>query len=333
MALFGKKKPKLPSYVGAGLDALLQDPEWAHAISQAGIDIKECEIVLRLAGATVGVGMGVPQSASPAILLGQGNTLAIAYSGEREIQVVKHDKSKGELQTQRSGWFQILFGPAENLNGFMFWDHQDSLKLDSPEGKKFGPIMSAFLNGQLKPGHVVGTPQSLVSSDVSTEPPSPEFDDPEDALRWKLVHALQASLAEMIDKNSECFDKAESVEKAFAMANAEYVNGVRQHEISRNNFRDHAVRAEQELGVLLGELRQVTLAAQNQWKDLVFLLPGTENAVMRIANWCMSHGVESEVLSSVVGNGVFINTDFGLTRESFWAENERVAAVMKDAGQ
>ena len=26
MALFGNKKPKLPSYVGVGLDALLQDP-------------------------------------------------------------------------------------------------------------------------------------------------------------------------------------------------------------------------------------------------------------------------------------------------------------------
>jgi hypothetical protein len=56
MGLFGNKKPKLPSYVGAGLDALLQDPEWASAISQAGIDAKRCEIVLRLADPTVGTG-------------------------------------------------------------------------------------------------------------------------------------------------------------------------------------------------------------------------------------------------------------------------------------
>ena len=47
MALFGNKKPKLPSYVGVGLDALLQDPQWAYAISQAGIDTRSCEIVLR----------------------------------------------------------------------------------------------------------------------------------------------------------------------------------------------------------------------------------------------------------------------------------------------
>lgn len=333
MALFGKKRPKLPSYVGTGLEALLQDPEWTYAISQAGIDTDACEVVLRLADATVGVGMGAPENASPAILLGQGNTVAIAYPGEREVKVVKRDKARGELQTQRSGWFQILFGPAENLNGFMFWGNEDNLKLDSPEGQAFGPIMSAFFKGQLKPGQIVGTPQSLVSSGVSAEPPAPEFDDPEDALRWQMVYSLRATLAQMVDKNSECFDKAELVEKAYAMANAEYVDGVRQHEISRNNFRDHGVRSEQELGVLLGELRQITLTAQNQWKDLVFLLPGSDNDVMKIANWCMSHDVDSEVLSSVVSNGMFVNTDFGLTRESFWAENDRVAAVMNNAGQ
>jgi hypothetical protein len=87
------------------------------------------------------------------------------------------------------------------------------------------------------------------------------------------------------------------------------------------------------LVALLQELREVTAAARNQWKDLEFLLPGSDNDVMKIANWCMSHDVDSDVLSSVVGNGVFINTDFGLTRESFWAENDRLAAVMKNAGQ
>lgn len=333
MALFGKKKPKLSSYVGIGLESLLQDPEWAYPISQAGIDTRACEVVLRLADATVGVGMGVPENASPAILFGQGDTLAVAYPGEREVKVVKRDKSRGELQTQRSGWFQILFGPAESLNGFMFWGQEDNLKLDSPEGKVFGPVMSAFFKGQLQPGQIIGTPQSLVSSGVSAEPPAPAFDDPEDALRWKMVYSLQATLAQMIEKNSECFDKADLVEKAYAMANAEYVDGIRQHEISRNNFRDHGARSEQELTVLLAELREVTLAAQNQWNDLVFLLPGTENDVMKIANWCMSHGVDSEVLSALVSNGMFVNTDFGLTRESFWAENDRIAAVMENAGE
>jgi hypothetical protein len=332
MGLFGKKKPKLPSYVGAGLDALLQDPEWAYAISEAGIDTNQCEVVLRLADATVGSG-GVPDNATPAVLFGQGNTLAIAFPAERDVRVVKRDKSRAALQTQQSGWFQILFGPVSSLDGFMFWGHEDNLKLGTPEGDKFGKVMSAFLKGQLEPQQIVGTPQSLVSSGVSVEPPAPAFDDPEDASRWKMVHSVQIALAEMMDKNSQCFEKAELVEQAFAVANAEFVDGVRQHEISRQTFRAHGERSERELEALLRELREATLAARNQWKDLVFLLPGSENDVMKIANWCKSHGVDSEVLSSVVANGMLINTDFGLTRESFWTENERVVAVMKGAGQ
>lgn len=332
MGLFGNKKPKLPSYVGAGLDALLQDPEWAEAISEAGIHTNQCEVVLRLADVTVGSG-GAPDNAKPALLFGQGNILAIAFPAERDVRVIKRDKSRAELQTQRSGWFQVLFGPANSLNGFMFWGHEDNLKLGTPEGDKFGKVMSAFLKGQLKPQQIVGTPQSLVSSAVSVEPPAPAFADPEDSLRWKLVHSVRAALAEMMVKNSQCFKKAESVEQAFAMANAEFVAGVRQHEISRENFRRHGEKSERDLEALLADLREATFAAQNRWRDLLSLLPGSENDVKRIANWCLSHGVTSEVLSSLVSNGMFINTDFGLTRASFWAENERIAAVMERAGQ
>jgi hypothetical protein len=331
VGLFGKKQPKLPSYVGAGLDALLQDTAWAYAIGLAGIDTNRCEIVLRLADATVGH-QGVPENARPAILFGQGNTLAIAFPADREVRVIKRDKSRAELQTQQSGWFQILFGPVNSLNGFMFWGHEDNLNLNSPEGDKFGKIMSAFLRGQLKPQQVIGTPRSLVSSGVTLGPPAPAFDDSEDALRWKLVHSLQSSLAEMMNKNSQCFDEAELVEKAFAMANTEFVNGVRQHEFSKTTFRQRGEEAEYDLKRLLAELREATLAAQDQWKNLVFILPGSDNDVMKIANWCMSHGVGSEVLSSVVSNGTFVNTDFGLTRASFWAENERLTALMKGAG-
>src|ERR1700722_12432975 len=99
MGLIGNKRPKLSSYVGVGLDALLQDPEWAYAIGQAGIDTRSCEIVLRLADPTVGSGFGaVPESPPPAILFGQGSTLAMAFPAEREVKVVKRDKSRAQLQ-------------------------------------------------------------------------------------------------------------------------------------------------------------------------------------------------------------------------------------------
>ena len=333
MALFGNKKPKLPSYVGVGLDALLQDPQWAYAISQAGIDTRSCEIVLRLADPMVGSGFGVPESPTPAILFGRGSTLAMAFPSEREIKVLKRPKSRAQLQTTQSGWFQILFGPVDSLDGFMFWGREDNLKLGTPEGDKFGSLLSAFLEDELKPQQVVGTPQSLVSQGVSVEPPAPTFQDPEDALRWKMVHSVHGALEEMMAKYQQCFKKAEHVEKAFGMANTDFVNGVRQHELSQASFRGLGVRSERELEGLLVGLRESTVAAQNQWNDLVFLLPGSDHDVMKVSNWCMSHGVDAGVMSFVVGNGMFIYTDFGLTRDSFWTENERVIAVTQGADQ
>jgi hypothetical protein len=166
MALFGKKKAKLPSYEGASLEALIQDPQWSFALGQAGLDPSRCEVVLRLADCTVGDG-GMPVNARPALLLGQGSTLAVAFPGERDVRVVKRDTSRAELQTQRSGMFQILFGPANNLDGFMFYGHEDNLVANTPEGDAFGQAMLAFLRGQLQPQQVVGTPQS-----ISASPPS-----------------------------------------------------------------------------------------------------------------------------------------------------------------
>lgn len=338
MALFNKK-PKLPSYVGVGLDALLQDPKWAYPIQQAGINPSNCEIVLRLSDPTVGRGLtyGPPDKASPAILFGQGDTLAMAFPTDREVVVVTKNKTRGELQTQRSGWFQIVFGPAQNLDGFMFWGHQDNLQLGTPEGENFGKFMSAFMKGHLTPGQVVGTPQSLVANGagVAVEPPTPEFTDPEDALRWKLVFSVQGALTAMMDKYQECFEHAENVEKAYGMANAEYVNGVQQHPISKETFRKHAVKLEEELPGILSELREKTGAAASQWKDLMFLFPSADTAqqLVEFGQWCTANGVPSETLSAVVGNGMFIHTDFGLTRESFWAENERVISVMNRSGQ
>lgn len=339
MALFGKKKPKLPSYEGASLETLLEDPQWSFALGQAGIDPSRCEVVLRLADCTVGTGMGrVPENARPALLLGQGNIIAVAFPGERDIQVVKRDTSRAELQTQRSGMFQILFGPATNLDGFMFYGHEDNLVANTPEGDAFGQAMLAFLRGQLQPQQVIGTPQSISASAPAKPNPQmsapPEFTDPEDVARWQMMQAVHASLIDMMDKYQLCFEKAEHIEKAYGMANTEFVNGVQQHPISRENFRKLAEQEEQELPGLLVALQEVTATARGQWHDLVFLLPGDEeNDIMKFANWCMASGVDSEVMSSIVSNSMFINTDFGTTRASFWDQNERVLAALNQQQQ
>lgn len=332
MGLFGNKKPKLRDYSSTDLDGLLRDAEWAYAIGQAGIDVDACEVVLRVSGATIGVN-GAPNSVGPAILFGQGNKLALAFPGERQVSVALRDRSRGQLQTIRSGAFQILFGSANSLDGFMFWNGQDNLSLKAPEGELFGKYMSSFMKGELKPGAVRGTPRSLVATPPANAIPDLSFDNSEDTLRWTTLQNVHAALTEMLARYQTSFEKAEHTEKAYGMANAEYVDGVRQHEISRESFRKAAVRNEAELAPLLAQLREATQAARAGWQDLIFLLPGAENDVMRVANWCIANGVSSEMLSFVVANSMLINTDFGLSRDSFWAENERVAAVAQGASQ
>jgi hypothetical protein len=167
---------------------------------------------------------------------------------------------------------------------------------------------------------------------LSVEPPAPTFEDSDDTLRWRLVHSVESALADMIDKYQACFEQAQRVEKAFSIADAPFVNGVRQQETSKNQFRRIGTDLEQDLIGRLGRLREATIAAQSQWTDLVRLLPGSESDMMKISNWCMSRGVDSEVMSLVLTNGVLIGTDFGVTRESFWNENERLVAIMQEAG-
>ncbi len=166
------------------------------------------------------------------------------------------------------------------------------------------------------------------------EPTMPAFDDPDDVTRWETLHSANSMLAAMMEKYQECFEKADMTEGAYAMGDAEFVDGVRQHEISRKHFHDMGVRCESELGGLLAELQVATLAAREQWQNLLFLLPGSaDNDIMKIADWSMSHGVDSEVMSSLVSNSMFINCDFGTTRQSFWAQNDRIVAIMNQAGQ
>lgn len=164
-------------------------------------------------------------------------------------------------------------------------------------------------------------------------PAMPTFEDPNDATRWETVHSAEALLVAMMEKYEECFQKADMTEKAIAMGNAEFVDGVRQHEISRKHFQDLGVQMDGELNGLLAELRNVTSAAREQWQNLLFLLPGTDNDIMKISDWCMSHGVPSETMTSLLSNAMFINADFGTTRQSFWAQNERVLAVLNQANQ
>ncbi|MGQ0678804.1 MAG: hypothetical protein ACT4OM_03965 [Actinomycetota bacterium] len=137
---------------------------------------------------------------------------------------------------------------------------------------------------------------------------------------------MHSSLIDIMDKYQLCFEKAEKVEKAYSTTTIG-------HEKSREIFRHHAEKNEKELEGLLVNLRGATVAAQSQWNDLMFLLPGEENEIVKLADWGMAKGVDREVMSSIAAHRNFMHTNFGTTRASFWTEDERITAVIKNAKQ
>lgn len=165
---------------------------------------------------------------------------------------------------------------------------------------------------------------------VSSNRAMPVFDDPDDVTRWKMVHAAHAAVKQMIDTNEQCHEKAVLAEKAFAMANTDVVNGIRQAEISKNTFLKHGIEKDRELQLQLAELRDATARAKGQWNNLMLLFSdGTdEHGIPTWMGWCMSHHVDSNVYTELISYGAFIGTDYGLTRESFWAEAQRIEQIL-----
>jgi len=159
--------------------------------------------------------------------------------------------------------------------------------------------------------------------------PMPVFDDPNDATRWELIRLAYSSIVAVGDKYKECFNKAGKTEKAYALGDAEFFNGIRQDEASRKAFHDHGIQSEGALRGLLVELQALTKGAQEHWQNLLFLLPPGDDDLSRLADWCMLHGVDSEVTALLISNSFFIHTNFGTTLQSFRAEDERVTAMLK----
>lgn len=192
-----------------------------------------------------------------------------------------------------------------------------------------------------QPSEVMSAP-SNDAAPITPPPPASE----EDAARMKMLHATHAALTAMMDKNQECHEKAEYVEKAYSVANMDVVNGVQQAEISKNNFRKMGVEFERELEGLLAELQTATAIAQDHWNNLIFLLPPAPTTgplaegfaegssgdgggeLLTLMSFCMDQGVDSQISSSLVSHAMLLNTDYGLTRESYWAEAARVEQIL-----
>lgn len=152
-----------------------------------------------------------------------------------------------------------------------------------------------------------------------------------------MTREMAFSLAAMCEEASqlyeECIEKADNSEKARAMSQTEYVNGVQQHPISKRNFASMADRLEGELTSLLQKLRELSAKGQGVWSDFMFLAGGPNSDFSTAIMWCTEHGIDSSTVSTIAVNGLFLRCDFGLTKASFLKENERLTAAMESNQQ
>jgi len=316
---------------------LRSDPAWADALLGAGLDIDRCELVVHLRSAMVGTGYesGSPFHVQPALLLGSGETIAIAFPNEREVRVVGRPKARAQLQTQRSGTFQILFGSVNQLDVWVFNDFE----LGTPEGEQFGRTVLQFLRGQAgKPTAAAASPapaQAAKPPVAVPAPPEPSSTVPPtatvsssgnqaDAVTHQLVHRLSAACSEVMRLHGDCSEKGELVQKAH------YVAAQPQAPASREFFRQTAERLEQEFLALLNELRGAVATGKGLWSDFIFLSGGAGRNMAELLMPLATQGViQSSELSTIMVGGIFLNADFGSTMESFYETDSRLAELMK----
>jgi hypothetical protein len=150
-------------------------------------------------------------------------------------------------------------------------------------------------------------------------------------MRKEMAYSLAAMCEEASRLYEECIEKADNSEKARAMSQTEYVNGVQQHPISKRNFASMADRLEGELTSLLQKLQELSTKGQRMWSDFMFLAGGPNSDFSTAMIWCAEHGIDS--VSTIAVNGLFLRCDFGLTKASFLKENERLTAALESNQQ
>lgn len=168
---------------------------------------------------------------------------------------------------------------------------------------------------------------------ASAAPAAPAPANSEDELAKETAYSLAAMCEEASRLYNECIDKADKSEKARAMAQTDYVNGVQQHPLSKQSFAGMADRLEGELTSLLRELHELSAKGQRVWSNFMFLAGGPDSDFSTAMMWCTQHGIDSSTVSAIAVNGLFLRCDFGLTKASFLTANDRLAAAMKSNQQ
>lgn len=112
-----------------------------------------------------------------------------------------------------------------------------------------------------------------------------------------------------------------------AVSTMDYVNGMPQNASSKASFASFARQKESQiLGTFPGS---VSLPRSGTgFGGTSCGMQGETGDFVRAMNWCMENGVPHDIIDTLATESFFLVADFGLTMESFDAENERVNAAL-----
>ncbi|HTU05187.1 MAG TPA: hypothetical protein VMG13_06495 [Trebonia sp.] len=169
------------------------------------------------------------------------------------------------------------------------------------------------------------------ASAVPAAPAAPA--NSEEGMTREMAYSLAALCEEASRLYNECIEKTNDSEKARALSQTDYVNGVQQHPISKRTFASMADGLEGELTSLLRKLHEVSAQGESVWSNFMFLAGGPNSDFSTAMMWCTEHGIDSSTVSSIAVDGLFLRCDFGLTKASFLKENDRLTAAMESNQQ
>lgn len=176
----------------------------------------------------------------------------------------------------------------------------------------------------------VATGQGL---DSPTQVPIPEALLPGDETVWELISFLNNRLPILLESLESCQDTAKKAENAEAVARMEFVNGVRQHDMSKAAFAERAKSLDQALSEQLRGLRDGTEEVRPRWEQLTSLTAGGKPGLEGLTDWMISRRVDGGIVGTVFAYSFIFHTNYGDTRSTFWAENERVNKILEAANE
>lgn len=149
--------------------------------------------------------------------------------------------------------------------------------------------------------------------------------EPDGALARQLVHRLAADCQQAMSLYSACSQESIQFQKAQAVA---FQPG--NHPIARDRFLGLAEEHKQKFLSNLGELRAAQESARSLWNDVLFHSGLEGQGIDKVVGPLLIEGaIEMDELNAIMVDGFVVKADFGLTMDSFFETDARVAAAMQ----